>query len=83
MFDTIYTWLNTATGAVNDVLYTYILIALLVAGGIFFTIRTKFAQFRLLKAQFQSITEKPADGKGVSSFRAKDIVLPHDVDYWK
>lgn len=70
MFDKIYTWLNSATGMVNDVLYTYILILLLVAGGIFFTFRTKFAQFRLLKDQLKSVTEKPADGKGVSSFQA-------------
>lgn len=54
----------------NDVLYSYILIILLVAGGIYFTIRTKFAPFRLFREQLRAVMEKPADGKGVSSFQA-------------
>ncbi len=56
--------------SINDALYSYILIILLVAGGIYFTIRTRFAQFRLLKEQIKAVTEKPTDGKGVSSFQA-------------
>ena len=39
-------------------------------GGLYFTIRTKFVQFRLLKEQFHAVMEKPTDGKGVSSFQA-------------
>ncbi|MBE6849745.1 MAG: alanine:cation symporter family protein [Ruminococcus sp.] len=54
----------------NDVLYSYILIILLVAGGIYFTIRTRFAPFRLFREQLRAVMEKPADGKGVSSFQA-------------
>lgn len=57
-------------GDVNNVLYTYILIILLVLGGLFFTVRTKFVQFRLFKDQIKSVTQKPTDGKGVSSFQA-------------
>ena len=53
----------------NDALYSYILIILLVLGGIYFTIRTRFAQFRLLGQQIKSVTEK-TNGKGVSSFQA-------------
>ncbi len=53
----------------NDALYSYVLIILLVAGGIYFTVRTRFAQFRLLGEQFRSVTEK-TDGNGVSSFQA-------------
>ncbi len=53
----------------NDVLYSYALIILLVLGGIYFTVRTRFAQFRLLGQQFKSVTEK-TDKKGVSSFQA-------------
>ncbi len=53
----------------NDVLYSYVLIILLVLGGIYFTIRTRFAQFRLLAQQIKSVTEK-ADNNGVSSFQA-------------
>ncbi len=56
--------------SINDALYSYILIILLVAGGIYFTIRTRFAQFRLFKEQIKAVTEKPTDGKGVSSFQA-------------
>lgn len=56
--------------SINDALYSYILIILLVAGGIYFTVRTNFAQFRLLKEQIKAVTEKPTDGKGVSSFQA-------------
>ena len=53
----------------NDALYGYILIVLLVVGGIYFTIRTKFAQFRLIKQQLKSVSEKTEKGK-VSSFQA-------------
>lgn len=53
----------------NDALYSYILIILLVLGGIWFTIRTRFAQFRLLRQQFNAVTEK-SDKNGVSSFQA-------------
>ncbi len=62
--------LNNLTTSVNDALYGYILIILLVLGGLYFTFRTKFVQFRLLGEQFRAVTEKPKDGKGVSSFQA-------------
>lgn len=55
---------------ISDAMYSYLLIILLLLGGIFFTIKTKFAQFRLLKQQFKAVTEKPDDKKGVSSFQA-------------
>ena len=63
-------FLNNVTTVVNDALYGYILIILLVLGGIYFTVRTRFVQFRLLGEQFRAVTEKPKDGKGVSSFQA-------------
>ncbi|MBR5774234.1 MAG: alanine:cation symporter family protein [Clostridia bacterium] len=63
-------WLNKVIGVTNDALYSYILIIVLLVGGLYFTIRTKCVQFRLIKEQFRSVTEKPADGKGVSSFQA-------------
>ena len=61
MFATIIDWLNTA-------LYSYVLIILLILGGIYFTVRTRFAQFRLLARQFKAVTVKT--GSGVSSFQA-------------
>ena len=62
--------LETVIGSVNDALYTYLLIIILVVGGLYFTIRSRFAQFRLFGDQIRSVTEKPKDGKGVSSFQA-------------
>lgn len=62
--------LETIISKVNDALYGYILIILLIVGGLFFTFRTKFAQFRLLPQQFRSLKEKPSEKKGVSSFQA-------------
>ncbi|MBQ8566925.1 MAG: alanine:cation symporter family protein [Clostridia bacterium] len=56
--------------AISSAMYTYILIILLVGAGIYFTVRTRFAPFRMLKEQLRAVTEKPADGKGVSSFQA-------------
>ena len=62
--------LDKIVSGISDVMYTYILIILLVGAGIYFTVRTKFAPFRLFKEQIRAVTEKPSDGKGVSSFQA-------------
>ncbi len=62
--------LEQIIASINDALYSYILIILLVLAGIYFTVRTKFVQFRLIKEQIKAVTEKPTDGKGVSSFQA-------------
>lgn len=56
--------------SLNNILYSYILVIVLILGGLYFTIRTKFVQFRLIKEQFRAVTEKSTDGKGVSSFQA-------------
>ena len=55
---------------INTALYSYVLVIVLVLGGIYFTVRTRFVQFRLLGEQLRAVTEKPTDGKGVSSFQA-------------
>ncbi len=62
--------LQEVIGHINNYLYTYVLIILLIAGGIYFTVRTKFVQFRLMKDQFKSLGDKPKDKNGVSSFQA-------------
>ncbi len=64
------TFIENIVNGINDAMYTYVLVALLVIGGIFFTFRTRFAPFRLLGEQIKAVTEKPKDGKGVSSFQA-------------
>ena len=38
---------------INDALYSYVLIIILVLGGVFFTFRTRVAQFRLFKEQIK------------------------------
>ena len=63
MFENIIAW-------INDALYSYILIIVLVLGGLYFSLGTKFVQFTKIKEQFRAITEKPKDKKGVSSFQA-------------
>ena len=44
--DTLYVIYNDVINSLSNFLYTYILIILLVVGGIYFTIRTRFVQFR-------------------------------------
>lgn len=54
----------------NDYLYSYVLIALLIGAGLYFTFRTNFVQFRLLKDGISLLTEKAHKEDGVSSFQA-------------
>ncbi|MBQ7385681.1 MAG: alanine:cation symporter family protein [Ruminococcus sp.] len=62
--------LDQIIGFLNDALYSYILIIILVLGGIFFTVRTKFVQFRLFKEQIRCVSEKPDKNGAISSFQA-------------
>ena len=65
--------LNNILSAVNDWMYTYLLLFLLVGTGIYFTIRTRFVQLRLLKESFHVLKEKAGEESGknqVSSFQA-------------
>ncbi|SER62859.1 alanine/glycine:cation symporter family protein [Salisediminibacterium halotolerans] len=57
----------------NDLLWTYILIGLLLGLGVFFTIRTRFVQFRLFGEMFRVIAEKKDSDKGISAFQAFTI----------
>lgn len=62
--------IETAVSAVSDALYSYILITILILSGIYFTVRTKFAPFRLFGEQLKAVMEKPEGEKSVSSFQA-------------
>ncbi|MDI7742552.1 alanine/glycine:cation symporter family protein [Lysinibacillus fusiformis] len=71
-------WFGSLLGTINTYLYSYVLIILLVGVGLFFSIKTKFIQFRLIPEMFKLLTEKsPTDKsgkkKGVSSFQAFTI----------
>lgn len=57
----------------SNFLYTYILIFMLIALGIFFTYKTNFVQFRYIKEMFRLLGDGAANGKEdghVSSFQA-------------
>ncbi|MDE6182238.1 MAG: alanine:cation symporter family protein [Eubacteriales bacterium] len=70
LINNITNWFEESLNIANDFLYTYILVALLLIVGIYFTIRTKFVQVRLLGDSIKVIAEKKSDKKGVSSFQA-------------
>ena len=61
----------------NNILWSYVLIVGLIGVGLYFSIKTKFAQFRMLKEMVRLLTEGAAEGvkgnkeeKGISSFQA-------------
>ena len=62
--------IDTAVANVNNALYTYVLIIILILSGLYFTVRTRFAPFRLFRRQIQAVTEKPKGKDTVSSFQA-------------
>ncbi|MGL4741399.1 MAG: alanine/glycine:cation symporter family protein [Sarcina sp.] len=66
--------LNNFILEINNLLWGYVLIFALLALGIYFTIKTKFVQFRYVKEMFRLLGDgigKSKDGKsGISSFQA-------------
>ena len=57
-------------GNLNTFLYSNILIILLVAAGLYFSLRTGFVQFRMLGEGLRLLGEKAHHHDGVSSFQA-------------
>ena len=53
--------LIAVTGAIDDFMYTYILVILLIAAGIWFTIRTRVVQIRYIKEMFTSLVGKSVE----------------------
>ena len=64
--------------AIDDIMYYPILIIVLAAAGLYFTIRTRFVQIRLLGTACKLIMEKPKGKQNVSSFQAL-MVSTHPV----
>lgn len=65
--------LNEYLGSLNNFMYTYILIFLLIGSGVYFTIRTGFVQIRRIGDVMRILKEKSRDDNGVkqvSSFQA-------------
>lgn len=62
--------MNEILTKINDFMYTYILLILLVGAGIYFSVSTKGVQIRLLKDGIRSIMDKGKEDEKVSSFQA-------------
>ncbi|WP_152655361.1 sodium:alanine symporter family protein [Oceanobacillus sp. CFH 90083] len=66
--------IQTLLNHFNDFIWTYILIVVLIGLGIYFTVRTRFVQFRLLPEMFRVVFDKrsydASGAKGTSSFQA-------------
>lgn len=79
LMETISRWI----GGVNDVLWTYVLVAALLGCAVWFTLRTRGVQFRLLGEMMRVLGESAGSGpKGerhVSSFQAFAVSLASRV----
>ena len=62
--------MQSVIGVANDFLWTYILIVFLIGLGLYFTIRTRFVQFRYFGDAVRLLGAGTASGTGVSSFGA-------------
>lgn len=65
-----YEMFSTLIGNISNIMYSYLLIILLLAVGLYFTFRTKFVQLRLLKESIKVVTEKKDNKNSVSAFEA-------------
>ncbi len=64
---------------VSRILYTYVLVYLLVAAGIYFTIRTRFVQFRYFRRMLGQLFNSRVGDGGISSFQAFCVGLASRV----
>ena len=62
--------INDIVLAISNFMYTYLLIIILLAGGIYFTFRTRFIQFRMFRESLRVVAERPDRAGSVSSFQA-------------
>lgn len=65
-----YDLFSKAIESISNFMYSYLLIILLLAVGLYFTFRTKFVQIRLLGESIRLVTEKKENDSGVSPFEA-------------
>ncbi len=64
------TQIGSIISSISGYMYSYILIALLIAAGLYFSLRTKFVQLRLFRESIRIITEPKKDRDSISSFQA-------------
>ena len=60
----------TIVGEISNFMYSYLLIVMLVAVGLYYTLRTRLVQLRMFKETIRVILEKPVGKNAVSSFQA-------------
>ncbi len=77
-------FLTSLVDTLNNIIWSqYILIPLLTLSGLYFTVRTRFLQIRLLPAMVKSITLKPEESidseEAISSFEAFTVGLASRV----
>lgn len=70
-------------GQINDILWTYILIAMLLGCAVWFTLKTRFVQFRMIGEMIRLLGDSTGKGnkqeKHISSFQAFAISLASRV----
>ena len=62
--------INDIVLAISNFMYTYLLVILLLAAGLYFTFRTRFIQFRMFRESLRVVAERPDRAGTVSSFQA-------------
>lgn len=74
-------WLNTVVTSINNVLWTYILVALLIGCAVLFTIKTRGVQFRMIGEMIRLLGDstKKTHEKHVSSFEAFAVSIASRV----
>lgn len=65
-----YQFFSEAVAAISDYMYSFLLILLLLAAGLLFTVRTEFVQIRMLGESIRLVTEKKDSRHAVSAFEA-------------
>ncbi|MDD7650301.1 alanine/glycine:cation symporter family protein [Cloacibacillus porcorum] len=61
---------STLIGTISNVMYSYLLIIMLLAAGIYFSLRTGLVQLRMLPEAVRSVGERSGGKDSVSSFQA-------------
>ena len=70
VWSTLYNGFASLVGSVSNVMYSYVLIILLLAAGVFFSLRSRFVQLRLLRESVRVVGEKAEDKSAISAFEA-------------
>ena len=65
-----YQMLSSLIENISNFMYSYLLIIMLLAVGLYFTVRTKFVQFRYFKEAIRLVSEKKNGENSVSAFEA-------------